>query len=152
MAKNTTTVEYPYEAVKPRVLVVCCSDGRYIRAVEHFLFAREIDCHDLICFPGGPARFCHETASIFDVSFANEALDTMVRAHETHSIILLAHENCLYYLNRFDSCEFERQADDLRRTRKRILERHSEMDIQLFYARPKTGKKKDGFAIEEILI
>lgn len=152
MAKKTITVDYPFESVKPDVLAICCSDGRYIRAIEHFLFARKIDCHDLICFPGGPARFCHETASIFEVSFSNEALDFLVRSHETQTMVLIAHENCSYYVSRFGSCEPERQADDMRRARWRILERHPKIEIQLFLARPKTGKKNDGFAIEEVLI
>jgi len=152
MAARTHTVKCPFDPRKPATLAICCSDGRYIRAIEQFLFSQGVDDHDLICLPGGPARICHECASIFEVSVAMEGIDYLVESHATQSVLLLAHDDCGFYKKRFGECDSERQKTDLLRARERILERHSKLKVAAYLARPASGKKQDGFILQEICV
>ncbi|HEY3324898.1 MAG TPA: hypothetical protein VGP72_30880 [Planctomycetota bacterium] len=144
-------VRRPFEDARPGVLSVCCSDGRYIDAIEEFLFAQGTACHDLLAFPGGPARLCMEHASIFEVSVATEALDFLLRTHQCQRVLLVSHVDCGYYRHRYGSCDVELQKEDLRRAAARIQHKNPNLKVECYLARPKTGKREDGFAIEEIM-
>ena len=150
MSAGTHKVKYPFDAQKPETLVICCSDGRYIRAIEQFLFAQGVDNHDLMCLPGGPARVCHECASIFEVSVAMEGIDYLVESHQTSSVVLLAHSDCGFYKKRFGECDPERQKTDLKRARERILQRHPNLKVAAYLAGPASGNKEDGFIMQDV--
>jgi len=152
MSATAHKVKYPFDEQKPSTLAICCSDGRYIRAIEQFLFTQGVDSHDLLCLPGGPARICHECASIFEVSVAMEGIDYLVEAHQTRTVLLVAHADCGFYKKRFGECVEDRQKTDLKRARERILERHSGLKVAGYLAGPASAKKEDGFTMQEIAV
>ena len=72
MASKIDRIAYTFDPKHSEVMAVCCSDGRYIRALEEFLLTRGINGHDLIALPGGPARLHRESNSYTDLSVSTD--------------------------------------------------------------------------------
>jgi hypothetical protein len=134
----------------PRELVVCCSDGRYVEAVGEFLARQGIARHDLIGCPGGPAAFCPRVASVYEYRVHEAAFDFLVRSHQTRRVLLIAHLQCGYYLQRFGQALPDQQRDDLRQVRERILDRHPALAVELYFARPAGDGEAVGMVLDEV--
>lgn len=143
-------VRLPFAAEHSNVLAVCCSDGRYIRALEAFLSGRGIDGHDLMAFPGGPGRLCRESASYTDASVFLDATDYLLRSHKTQRVVLVAHADCGYYKSFFGRAERARQEEDLRRIAGRLRDKTRALEVSLVFVSPNPDKKAGGFVFEDV--
>lgn len=145
-----THVRYGFDAHHPEELAICCSDGRYIRALEEYLGAKGIDGHDLMALPGGVAQLCRESSSYTSVSVYNDALDFLMRSHRTQHVVLVAHADCGYYRSYFGRAERSRQEDDLRRLALRLRDRSRELRITAVFASPNPDTRAGGFVFEDV--
>jgi hypothetical protein len=149
MYKQSHPVPTPFSHTYLDVLAVCCSDGRYIEAVNTFLESRGIPKHDLLAFPGGPGHLCRDTASYSECADMLDAFDFLVSSHKTREILLIAHEHCGYYAKRLGQSEEARQCRDMLRVRTRILDSHRNVSVLMFFARPHL-EAEIGFTFEEL--
>jgi hypothetical protein len=128
----------PWSVERPHALVVCCSDGRWHAQMMEFIRARISEHADLYAVPGGPAVL-DPWASTFDEARAFEqGMRLFEKHHDLQSIWLIAHEGCAFYREKHPHFELDalrrRQIEDLDLARKKLRERHSEMDVRLIFA------------------
>jgi hypothetical protein len=129
----------PWSADRPRVLVVCCSDGRFHGPITDFVDHEVSDRADLVALPGGPAVVDPWNSSFDEARVFASSLALFEAHHELREAWLLAHEGCSYYRLRHPTAtpaELEaRQIADLRRAATLLRERASRLDVRLVFVR-----------------
>ena len=134
----------PFSADRPRVLVVCCSDGRFHAPIADFVEHEVSDRADLIALPGGPAVVDPWNSSFDESRVFQSSLALFEAHHDLHEAWLLAHEGCSYYRLRHPTAtaaELEaRQVADLRRASHMLRERASKLDVRLVFVRVEAGR------------
>jgi hypothetical protein len=143
-------IPIPFDPAYPRVLAVCCSDGRYIEAVGRFLAGQGVVRHDLLALPGGPGVLCQQTASAYQRMVAAEAFEFLVDAHRTERLILIGHHHCGYYKQRLGRADEPRQMEDLCRVREAVVKRRPALAVELYFARPAGDDPAGGFSLDEV--
>lgn len=124
-------------------LVVDCSDPRLPQARAEMLAKMFGISHpDPIIVPGGPALFVPSASFYF---IQHEWVELLDGTHKFEKIIGLAHLDCLYYKKKYPADNqaeiYNRQINDLRNFRIRILEIIPGGQVELLYASP----NQDGF-------
>jgi hypothetical protein len=142
-------IDVPFCPDPARVLVLCCCDGRFIDAVEQYLADVDMEMHDLVAFPGGPANLDPFSAPFLSQQAVSESLNFMIAAHATTHLFLIAHEDCAYYQKRHGRCDPERQKADLQTAARQVRSRHAGLEIRLCYLRPRPGRE-EGVTLETI--
>lgn len=134
----------PWSAERPRVLVVCCSDGRFHAPITDFVDHEVSDRADLVALPGGPAVVDPWNSSFDEARVFSSSLALFEAHHELCEAWLIAHEGCSYYRLRHPtatSVELEsRQIADLRRASHLLRERASKLDVRLVFVRVVAGR------------
>ena len=129
----------PWDPDRPKVLVVCCSDGRFHGPIVDFVDHEVSDRADLLALPGGPAVVDPWNSSFDEARVFHAALGLFEAHHDLHEAWLLAHERCSYYRLRHPTAtpfELEaRQLEDLRRAAAILRERAPRLDVRLVYVR-----------------
>jgi hypothetical protein len=122
----------PFIAPHPDALAVYCSDGRFTDAVEALV-------HEL-----GHPRLDLESASFSALETMRTGASFLIRGHATKHVILVAHEGCGYYKERY---RFEKpdeivrqQREDLRTAKKWLLGTHPDLKVSLYFAKPEGGR------------
>ena len=137
--KGRFVSKVPWSADRPRVLVVCCSDGRFHGRITDFVDHEVSYRADLIALPGGPAVVDPWNSSFDEARVFAASLSLFEAHHELTEAWLLAHEGCSYYRLRHPTAtpaELEaRQIADLRRAAKLLRERASKLDVRLVFVR-----------------
>ncbi len=106
----------PGDDIKPKVLVISCSDGRFAQAKQQFLTEDlELTVFDEVTVPGGPARVLISGTNFFAVQ---DDIKMLAKAHATERVIAIAHFDCAYYHNKHPRLEEEA---DLREKQKNDL-------------------------------
>jgi hypothetical protein len=131
----------PWEPTRPDTVIISCVDGRWRHHVQdfaqHYLKA---DAHaDVLAVPGGI-----EPLTLFDLvpkdfNFLRRRLEALVRAHGTHRIVAIAHQDCAWYRERklgpFKLDLKEQQLVDLKRAAARLRELFPGMAVETYFAR-----------------
>lgn len=130
-----TLVAVPFRDEPAGTIVVSCCDGRYIDAVEKLLEDRGVPNHDLITYPGGPAHL-DPFSTFLEHQALSDALDFMVHAHKSRTIMLIAHKDCAFYKLKYGTCERARQERDLQVAARHVRGRHRGVDVLLCYLEP----------------
>jgi hypothetical protein len=122
------------------VLVIHCSDPRYQPHFQDFLrTGLGLERYGLIAVPGGP-QFLTPSDYLPKFSWAGwRWMKFMTNLIEPERIILLAHDDCRWYLDqRFwgePATLRARQVADLQRVRTELVERSAKGRVELYYAR-----------------
>jgi hypothetical protein len=134
----------PFDPSHPAALAVYCSDGRFTRAVEALLLELGHQRLDTMTLPGGPALLCSSGANLSEVDTFTRAAHFLIEAHQIGHVVLVAHEGCGYYRNRYNRMsapQVERlQLEHLGLAAKALSRRHPELGVQRFYARVADGR------------
>jgi hypothetical protein len=133
-----------------KALAVFCSDGRFTDQVEGLLITKGYASHDTITLPGGPALFDNNSGSHAMTESVRHAAAFLIKHHKIEHIILIAHQDCGYYKNRFpefskDKIE-KQQHDDIRTAAQLLFEISREVLIEGYFA----FKKDDTILFESI--
>ncbi len=111
---STFTSTTPYDNPHVAAVAVYCSDGRFIRQTQQFLYdSLHLHHCDHVAIPGGPATLA--SPDIYADSF--EQLIFLVNAHDLEKIILIAHEDCGFYkaiLNLVGQNQIPQQISDIK--------------------------------------
>jgi carbonic anhydrase len=133
----------PFDASHPKALAMYCSDGRFTRAVEALLRGIGHQRLDTMTLPGGPALLCTSAANLSEVDTFSRAAHFLIEAHEIAEVVLVAHQGCGYYRNRYSRLpapQIERlQLEHLGAATKVLQRRHPELVVRRYYARVDGG-------------
>jgi hypothetical protein len=128
----------PWNAERPKTLVICCSDGRWHAQVEDFLDVREAKRADMCVLAGGPAAFSLWGAAFDESHTLEKNFKFLAKHHDLNSVWLIAHQNCAYYGAKYPyrtpAQIFDRQLEDLEQARKVIERWQHGLDIYKVYA------------------
>ena len=118
------SVTIPSELGKVQAAVIYCSDGRYGTATERFLQGSlSLPLYDRLVFPGGAGCLGSHPATWRAAEVLMEALRLLVSEHGLRRVVLVAHDDCAFYVKRLSipAAEAkERQLADLRTAADRI--------------------------------
>lgn len=123
---------------RPQTLVVCCSDGRWHAQMMEFVHHEVSEHADLYAVPGGPAVVDPWSSSFDEERAFDAAMRLFVAHHDLSAVWLIAHEGCAYYRLKHPHLApgalRERQEEDLRHARERILQHHPRFALRLVFA------------------
>jgi carbonic anhydrase len=138
------TAKVPFNAAHPDALAIYCSDGRFTDAVEELLHTRGHSRLDVVCVPGGPALLDLQSAGFSALEAMRSATSFLIRAHGTKHVVLVSHEGCGYYRDRYrfeSPAEVVRQQhEDLRIAGAWLASTHAPASIALYFARPEGAR------------
>lgn len=97
-----------YDDQRVRSFAIYCSDGRFGECYDEFLHGRlGLPHYDRLAIPGGAANLKVHLASHADenqddlISSIEGYARFLIEAHDLRRIVLIAHEDCGYYIHRF---------------------------------------------------
>jgi hypothetical protein len=118
---------------------VYCSDGRYGEQFDDFLHnGLKLPRYDRLALPGGAACLAGHFLACREEDALLEQLRFLIRAHHLQRLVLIAHQNCGFYVERLHvpSAEIEcRQREDLHTAAERIRGIARDVAIGTFFAR-----------------
>ncbi len=142
--EDTFIATEPWDPTRPRVLVVCCSDGRFHQPITEFVDRKVSDRADLLAVPGGPVILDPWASSFDEARLFESALHLFLEHHDLEQCWLIAHEGCAYYKLKQPGLTArayeELQKRDLRRGGEIVAERAPRLVVHLRYARLQAGR------------
>lgn len=106
---------------EPDALVICCSDGRYRRPTEHFLYKElGLGNYDILAVPGGVFILSFASVLPKQLKVGMQMVKFIVKRHATPRIVLVGHEGCGRYREGF-STWLRRRGFDLKDKQRRDL-------------------------------
>jgi hypothetical protein len=88
----------PYEQARIHAAAMYCSDGRVGEQIDEFLHrGLGLPRYDRLAVPGGPACLSGSLTTFLEGRAMEEALRFLIRVHDLHQVVLIAHEGCAYY-------------------------------------------------------
>jgi len=127
----------PYEAEHPDALALYCSDGRFTEAVEELFAHLGYPRLDTLTLPGGPGLLNSWTSNAATAAYAVRASAFLIRAHHIRHVVLIAHEGCGYYRDRYRRSAQEipsRQLDDLKAAARELAIESPRLETSLYFA------------------
>jgi hypothetical protein len=133
----------PYQPEHPTSLAMYCSDGRFTQAVEELLQSLGYERLDTLTIPGGPAHLAPATATASETQLIGDAASFLIVAHHVSHVVLLAHDNCGHYRQRFFGLDpatmRQKQEEDLKSARQTLINAHPRLEVRAFFAVPHQG-------------
>jgi hypothetical protein len=133
-----------FDPKHPSALAVYCSDGRFTRAVEALLRSLGQSRLDTLTMPGGPALLALETARPSDRDSVGRAASFLIHGHHIKHVVLIAHEGCGYYRDRYPSRAAEAilalQRADLRGAARALVTAHPRLAIEGYLAQVRDAR------------
>ena len=134
---------HPFDPDRIGAAAVYCSDGRYGEQFDDFLHnALRLPRYDRVAVPGGPGCLGGHVAAYRDEDVFVDQVEFLVRAHDLRRLVLIAHQDCVYYLERLSVPAAEvpaRQRADLGRAAARLLRIRSSLAIEAYIAWKRSG-------------
>ncbi len=133
-----------FDKTHPDALAIYCSDGRFTDAIEELLHGLGHPRLDVLCLPGGPALLDLGSASFSALEAMRSSASFLIRAHKTKRVVLVAHDGCGYYKERyrFEPAEeiVKQQREDLKLAAQWLSGQHPDLTIATYFAKPEAGK------------
>jgi Putative carbonic anhydrase len=133
--------QFPWVAEPSRVLVIACSDGRWRAQTLDFVTNElGLDAHfHMVEVPGGVEPLTLLDLVPKDFNFLRRRVDMLVQLHRIRRIILVAHQDCGWYLQRkIGPMRVDlrsRQLADLKHVRARARDLFGDVAVETYYAR-----------------
>lgn len=129
-----------FDKSHPDALAIYCSDGRFTDAVEELLHGLGHPRLDVLCMPGGPALLDLGSAGFSALEAVRASASFLIRAHATKHVVLISHQGCGYYKERyrFETPEeiVKQQHDDLKIAAQWVLGQHPDVTLMTYFAKP----------------
>jgi hypothetical protein len=133
--------ELPWDAARPETVVITCVDGRWYRHFQEFVrvHLHSGSCTDFMAVPGGiePITLADDVPK--DFNFFRRRLESLVAAHGTRRIVVIAHQDCAWYRARLGGVSADdlraRQIADVRRAAAWLRARFDGVAVQPYFAR-----------------
>jgi len=128
----------PYDEVRVGAAAVYCSDGRLGEHFDDFLQgALGLPHYDRLAVPGGAACLAGHFGSYREEQALVAQLEFLIEVHRLRAVVLLAHRECAYYLQRLQVSHInlaDRQRRDLATAAARVRDLDPQLVIQAFLA------------------
>jgi hypothetical protein len=129
-------------------LVICCSDRRYRRPMEHFLYKDlGLGNYDIIALPGGVYMLSFAEVLPKQLKLGMQMVKFVVKSHMPPRIVLVGHKDCGRYREGFGSwlkrpgfSLEEKQKHDMHAVAANLSETFSGVPVDAFYASPGDGE------------
>ena len=129
----------PYEQTRIHAAAIYCSDGRVGEQIDEFLHqGLGLPRYDRLAIPGGPACLSGSLVTFLEGRGVEDALRFLIRVHDLHRVVLIAHEGCAYYRERLgvpDSSALAEQGQDLQKAQRAVRNLHEGLAVDTFLAR-----------------
>jgi hypothetical protein len=97
------TSRLPYEAARIHAAAIYCSDGRVGEHFDDFLQnGLGLPRYDRVALPGGPACLANHPQAHLEEQGVVDELKFLVDAHRLKRVVLIAHQNCAFYVSRLE--------------------------------------------------
>lgn len=91
----------PFDAGRIRAAALYCSDGRFGEQCDDLLQnSLHLPRYDRLAVPGGAACFTSHASTYNETESVMGQLRFLVEAHQLERVVLIAHQNCAFYLER----------------------------------------------------
>ena len=118
---------------------IYCSDGRYGDHFDDFLHnALELPRYDRLAMPGGPACLAGHFLAYSEEQALVEQLRFLVKAHGLERVVLIAHQDCAFYIHRLHVSPLAleaRQREDMQTAAARVRSVAAGLKVDAFFAR-----------------
>jgi hypothetical protein len=143
MTSNESGTPYqssvPFDADLVRAAAVYCSDGRFGEQCDDFLQnSLQLPRYDRLAVPGGAACIASHFLTYREEEGVVEQLRFLIDAHSLERVVLIAHENCGFYLERLQVSRLQlktQQIEDLQKAARRVHSIAHEVHVDAFFAR-----------------
>lgn len=129
----------PFDADRVGAAAVYCSDGRYGDQIDDLLHASlGLPRYDRLAMPGGAACLVPHVANFFERQAGAKHLEFLIKSHGLSRVVLIAHQDCVYYLHQLRVGPGEilrQQIQDLRQAAEIIRVLDADVAVQAFFAR-----------------
>ena len=129
----------PFDTNRIQAVVIYCSDGRFGEQIDEFLQQKlQLPRYNRLAVPGGPACLAEHCSAYRHDEGVMEFLKFLISVHQIRRVVLIAHQNCAFYLDylKVHSIDIlERQRDDLRRAVRRVQTIAPNAVVESYFAR-----------------
>lgn len=136
----------PFSTGRIHAAAVYCSDGRFGRQFDDLLYnALQLPRCDRVAVPGGVACLADHFPTYREEEGVLEQLRFLVEAHELTRVVLIAHQDCAFYLERLQVSPLQLeslQREDMSRAVNRIRALGRDLHIDAFFARKDDENKR----------
>ena len=127
-----------FDPARIHAAAIYCSDGRYGEQFDDFLHtALQLPRYDRVAVPGGPGCLAGHFVAWRDEDVLVAQLDFLIRAHDLGRVVLIAHEGCVFYLDRLSVPPAElaaRQRADLGKAAERLWRIRPSLSVEAYLA------------------
>ena len=126
----------PFDGARIHAASIYCSDGRAGEQIDEFLHeGLHLPRYDRLAMPGGPACY---SGGLWEGHSAERQLDFLWRVHGLERVVLIAHQECAFYLDwlKVPAAELEqRQREDLAKAAARIRQAQPNLGVEAYFLR-----------------
>jgi hypothetical protein len=137
LAVYESSVRFEDEPI--RTAAVYCSDGRFGQPCDDFLqSALQLARYDRLAVPGGAACLAGQFPADREEEALVEQLRFMIRVRALERVVLIAHQDCLFYVERLHVPLRQvetRQRQDVQTAVERIRSLGRNLSVEAFFAR-----------------
>ena len=137
-ARDEYTSAIAYDGSRVQTAALYCSDGRFGAPTDDFLtHVLQVPRYNRLVIPGGPACLAGYFISYREEQAAAEQLKFLVTALGISRILIVAHEDCLFYQQRLNIRPFDlrkRQTEDLGKAARRLKGISVKLQIEAYLA------------------
>ena len=134
---------HPFDRARIGAAAIYCSDGRYGEQFDDFLHnALKLPRYDRLAVPGGPGCLAGHFAAYRDEDVLVGQIEFLIRAHDLGRLVLIAHEDCVFYLERLSVPPAEvtkRQRADLGKAAARLWRIRPSLSVEAYLAWKRSG-------------
>lgn len=128
----------PFTAARIGAVAIYCSDGRYGDQFDEFLHQRlGLPRYDRLAIPGGAAVLANHLTTYREQDALLDQLRFLVEAHGLERVVLIAHQNCVFYIKRLYTAENRlrwQQEEDLARAAEAVRSVSSRLSVASYFA------------------
>lgn len=134
----------PFESSRIQAAAVYCSDGRYGEQFDEFLqHGLALPRYDRLAVPGGAACLARHFKLYREEEGVLAQLRFLIEVHRVERVVLIAHEDCAFYLQRLQVSPLQlesQQRGDMRKAVERVLSLGRSLRVDAFFARRRNGR------------
>lgn len=141
--EHVFTSDLPFEATRIEAVAIYCSDGRMGEQFDDFLYGGlDLPRYDRLSVPGGAACLAGHFAAYREGDALAGQLEFLITAHHLQRVVLIAHENCAFYIERLGMSPIDlvqKQQADLAKAAERVHGLRRDLVVDAYFARFQGG-------------
>jgi len=133
-----------FEEQRIQAAAVYCSDGRYGEQFDDLLHdVLRLPRYDRLAVPGGAACLARHFKVYREEEGVIEQLRFLIDTHDLERVVLIAHQDCGFYLKRLEVSPLQlesQQREDMAKAVGRVQQLARHLQVEAFFARRHRNK------------